>query len=146
MSSSYRFSSDQDAKAELLIRKTGHRLTESRRRVLGLLLRGERALSHTEIEEALANDEPIDRVTLYRVLDWLVERQLAHKIAGDDRVWRFRVGADDVSHHHAHFKCGRCHRVFCLEDVSPAVKVQLPDGYLTEEVEVTVKGVCADCK
>lgn len=134
------------ARAESLIRQTGQRLTEPRLRVLSLLLGAPSALSHNEIEEGLTAEQPFDRVTLYRVLDWLVEYRLAHKIAGDDRVWRFNAEIESAPHHHAHFKCARCHKVFCLEDVHPALKIDLPSGYLPEEIEVTVKGVCANCR
>lgn len=146
------------AKAEQLIRETGDRATSSRIRVFGFLLSQHSAVTHYQIEMGLndsessensQNSEKIDRVTLYRVLDWLIEKGLAHKVISDDRVWRFRVNDKDTQrhqHHHAHFKCSECTRVICLEDVHVDIgSVVLPAGFHRMETELTVKGVCADC-
>ena len=60
----------------LLIRRTGARATPARVRVLQLLRVAPAALTRHEIEQALA-DQALDRVTLYRVLEWLVESGFA---------------------------------------------------------------------
>jgi Fur family ferric uptake transcriptional regulator len=121
---------------------TGVRVTPSRVRVLASLLQAERALSHHELESRLA---PIDRVTLYRVLDWLVENGVAHRVSGTDRVWRFGI-AGRAHDAHAHFQCNVCGKVLCLADTpTRGVPVQVPRGYRSEGVELTVKGLCADC-
>ena len=60
-----------DAVAEQ-IRRTGARATPARIRVLQLLRDAPAALTHNEIESALGA-LAIDRVTLYRVLDWLAD-------------------------------------------------------------------------
>lgn len=126
------------------VRQTGDRVTSARVRVLAALLKRGEAVSHHELERLLA-PEAIDRVTLYRVLDWLVERGLAHRISGADRAWRF-VAADRRHDTHAHFHCNRCGKVSCLEDVKSArVPAAMPRGFRVESVEVTVKGVCASC-
>jgi Fur family ferric uptake transcriptional regulator len=124
------------------LRAAGARVTGARVAVLGLLTQAGRALSHREIEEALAA-EHVDRVTLYRVLDWLIGEGLAHRIADDDRVFRFSVAGrhDDP---HAHFKCRACGDVFCVPtDVAP--KPRLPAGFHSDEVELNIRGTCARC-
>ena len=124
-----------------MIRSTGARVTSGRVSVLGLLLESRRALTHLEIEEALP--EQLDRVTLYRILDWLVAEGLAHRISSDDRVWRFSV--ENSKHQgHAHFQCSDCGKVVCLEQAG-APKVRLPKGYRMQEMDLTVKGHCAAC-
>ena len=70
------------------IRRRGARATPARVRVLRLLREAPAPLSHAEIEVRLG-DMAIDRVTLYRVLDWLVDSGLAHKSADAGRVFRF---------------------------------------------------------
>ena len=77
--------------ARAQLRATGVRITPARAAVFKLLHESERALSHQEIESGLGRANPLDRVTVYRVLDWLVEQGLAHKVAGLDRVWRFSI-------------------------------------------------------
>lgn len=131
--------------AEESIRRTGSRVTSARVHVLATLLEAGRALSHHEVEQALARQGPVDRVTVYRVLEWLTRNELAHKIAGDDRVWRFNAGSDAHSGQHAHFTCKQCHRVLCLDDIPVDFRPRLPGGYSGEQIEVNVKGVCDDC-
>jgi len=130
-------------RAQAALRATGERITPARLRVFEALLGAGRALSHHEIEAALAPDAAVDRVTLYRVLDWLVEQGLAHRVAGIDRTWRFGV-AREAHAGHAHFQCNRCGKVVCLAGTA-ARRVPLPRGFRSETVELTVKGLCAEC-
>ncbi|MCA3099604.1 MAG: transcriptional repressor [Rhodocyclaceae bacterium] len=129
--------------AEQLIRATGARVTQGRILVLEVLQAAGRALTHHEIEAAVAG--PLDRVTVYRVLDWLTREQIAHKIPGDDRVWRFTIAGQKQAHHHAHFQCTDCSQVICLDDVPTTLRPRLPAGYRSAGVEVTVKGQCKSC-
>ncbi len=125
------------------IRHAGGRITPTRVQVMELLSRTERALSHHEIEAELSKVMPIDRVTVYRVLEWLVDRGLAHRVSGEDRVWRFRT--NDATHaNHAHFECSRCGKVLCLENLS-AEGLGLAGKLGLTATELTVRGVCAQC-
>ncbi|GIX27950.1 MAG: Fur family transcriptional regulator [Burkholderiales bacterium] len=129
--------------AEALIRQREERATPARVQVLGVLLAADQPLTHHEVEEALRGRGRVDRVTVYRVLEWLVDQELAHRIAGDDRVWRYKAQADRNGH--AHFKCNRCGAVFCLENTSTAYALALPPGYRSQAVELTIRGLCAGC-
>jgi Fur family ferric uptake transcriptional regulator len=133
--------------ADTSIRRTGARVTRARMEVLAVLLAAERALTHHEVERRINRHLGIDRVTVYRVLDWLTGHNLAHKIAGEDRIWRFNAANDESErrHTHAHFKCNQCGEVICLDEVHAARGIQLPSGYRSQEVELTVKGLCAGC-
>lgn len=127
--------------ASELIRKTRARITPARVNILSVLLSAQRPLSHQDVLAALPPEA--DRVTVYRVLDWLTEMGLAHKLSGDDRVWRFSVAA--APHQHAHFQCTSCGRFYCLEHVSNDLPLTVPPQFLVNAVEITVKGICADC-
>jgi len=135
--------------ADALIRQSGARLTSPRSAVLSLLLGADHAMTHQEITDALSGALPVDRVTIYRVLDWLVEQGLAHRIAQDDRVWRFSISRQPharTDHQHAHFACKQCGQTFCLDGVPAKVAVKLPSGYQSEAVELTIRGVCEHCR
>jgi Fur family transcriptional regulator, ferric uptake regulator len=143
--------SDSAARAEAQLRGASVRITDARIKVLAALLDAERAFSHQDVQEAFAD---MDRVTLYRALDCLTDAGLAHKIAGDDRVFRYSAGADHGSephHQHGHFKCTRCSRVFCLDSIAEAETLQnalqqsLGKGFRSHDIEFTIKGWCADC-
>lgn len=150
--------------AEHKLRAAQVRVTQARLEVLSVLLTQHRAMSHTEMQDALP---AMDRVTLYRGLDCLADAGLAHKITGDDRVFRFSTGSEPgaptqaaqqinpVQHQHGHFKCTRCNKVFCLEQ--PAASHTLSDqlqatldstalkGFQSHDIEVTIKGWCDRC-
>lgn len=129
--------------ARSALRATGARVTQPRVQVLATLLGTDRALSHHEIEQSLAG-QSIDRVTVYRVLDWLVGQKLAHRISGHDRIWRFSA-LDERRANHAHFQCMKCAMVLILTDV-PEQHVRLPAGYHFGRAELTVSGFCAECR
>lgn len=131
--------------AEEIIRHTGERITSGRVRVLSILLAEKQAISHREIEERIGKKQPLDRVTLYRILEWLDKKGLAHKVISGDRKWLFRTNIYTGSHQHAHFKCSRCTAVICLKDINAEYNWPLPPGYRSQEVELTVKGLCAAC-
>lgn len=134
------------------LRGTGARVTGARVQVLAALMRSDEALSHAELQRRLGDGVPLDRVTLYRVLDWLVEAGLAHRVSGPDRLWRFSAhgAATGPSGHdeHGHFKCVCCDRMFCMKGspgLARTVRAMLPDGFSGDEIELTVLGRCAQC-
>ncbi|HQZ45872.1 MAG TPA: Fur family transcriptional regulator [Usitatibacteraceae bacterium] len=136
---------EQLAAAQGRIRSAGERLTASRAAVLAVLLASDTALTHHEVEKSLPAATPVDRVTVYRVLDWLVSLGLAHRIPGEDRTWRFRANRDPAHGPHAHFTCSSCGKTVCLEDVAVPPSVRVPRGFLPRKVELTVQGLCATC-
>lgn len=120
----------------------GARITKARCAVLAALLAADRPLSHHDLERQL--EDLCDRVTLYRVLAWLVEEKLAHRVSGENRVWRFNADhSSDHGHGHAHFHCNGCGAVFCMEAKArvPAV----PDGFQLEAAELILRGLCREC-
>ena len=129
--------------ARAQLRATGERITPARAAVFALLRDSARALSHQEIESGLGRANALDRVTVYRVLDWLVEQGLAHRVAGLDCVWHFSI-AREAHDRHAHFQCSGCGKVVCLSGLAPQ-RVPLPRGFRSENIELTVKGRCAEC-
>ncbi|SHM62384.1 Fur family transcriptional regulator, ferric uptake regulator [Duganella sacchari] len=115
--------------------------------VLDFLLGQSKSLTHHEIQTHLAKKAhaELDSVTLYRVLEWLTENELIHRIAGADQVWRFSAGAGHHAHEHAHFQCTRCEQVTCFTDVALPRKIKLPEGFQTQEIDFLIKGTCANC-
>ncbi|MCB1926799.1 MAG: transcriptional repressor [Rhodocyclaceae bacterium] len=123
----------------------GGRVTRTRTAVLSVLSDAGRPISHDEVAAALdARGVIHDRVTLYRTLDWLVSHELAHKVAGPDRAWRFNAVGDE-GHQHAHFHCELCGRVFCLESLQPAIAATLPSGFRLGRAELSFHGLCPSC-
>lgn len=135
------------ATIESTIRAVGARVTPARVHVLGLLQTAYGPLSHSEIEERLRADTAlrIDRVTLYRVLDWLIETGLAHKATDAQGIFCFSAAKPNVEHaRHTHFRCFACGGVFCL-DAPPPKPPALPKGFRLSSVKLDISGECPTC-
>ncbi|WP_109832199.1 Fur family transcriptional regulator [Reichenbachiella versicolor] len=121
------------------------RNSKSKTAIVELLEQSEGALSHKDIQTQLK--DLCDRVTVYRVLDRLVNEGRVHKVIDFDGVMRFAAchhcGDHEHSHNHVHFSCESCNKVFCLDTVKP--QVDLPDGYQVKDSLHVVSGVCAQC-
>ncbi|KQT34370.1 Fur family transcriptional regulator [Methylophilus sp. Leaf414] len=145
--------------AEQLITDAGLRPTKARVAVLNTLLTSTNALSHPDILAALQGVE-IDRVTVYRVLDWLLENSLIHKISSDDRAWKFQLNAPKRNyrsadtahlgllnnHGHAHLHCQQCGTVLCIHELAAHIPQSLFDTYRVSNIEISLKGLCLDCQ
>lgn len=121
------------------------RNTTAKTEIQKLITESGTALSHSELQLQLAG--LCDRVTIYRVLERLTAEGLIHKIVNVDGVVRYAACQDCSSaahhHNHIHFSCQQCKSVTCLEDIEPAFK--LPKGYILNEVNFTVSGICPQC-
>jgi Fur family ferric uptake transcriptional regulator len=132
----------QRSHAEELICQTRSRVTMTRVSVLSFLLQQSRPFTHSEIESQMGT---IDSVTLYRVLDWLVERELVHRVGGDDQTWRFRAGSGHASHEHAHFQCLQCSEITCFDDIKLPRNISIPAGFSKQQADFFIKGICPQC-
>ena len=120
--------------------------TESRRKILSLFLNSHDALTHGDIEKEVG--DKYDRVTIYRTLQTFVEKGIVHTIPTADNAVLYALCKEcEEGHHHddhVHFICRACEKTICLDDVvSP--KIDLPEGFVSENVQVVIKGVCKDC-
>ena len=130
-----------------LLKRNQLSVTSGRRKILELFLLQEGALSHSDIEKKAG--EKFDRVTVYRTLQVFLEKGLIHNIPTADNSIRYALCKDDCTagHHrddHVHFICSSCGTTVCLEEVNVPV-LKLPKGFVAEQVEVLVNGVCKSC-
>lgn len=135
-----------DAIALSMLKAAGSRVTHGRVATLSILLTSKHALTHNELEEILSEQEvSVEKVTVYRILDWLVEHQLAHKVTGQDRVWRFNALVGERVEH-AHFNCTVCGQITCLQTHQAATTlVELPQGFVLQHADLTLEGICSNC-
>ena len=135
------------SKASAVLRRKHLNITESRKKILSLFLDHKDALAHADIEKNAG--EKFDRVTVYRTLQTFVEKGIVHTIPTADNAVLYALCKDcDEEHHHddhVHFVCRNCNTTICLDDiVSP--EINLPQGYLAQDVQVVINGICKDCK
>lgn len=121
------------------------RKTTAKVEILELLEKADTALSHKEIQAEL--DGVCNRVTIYRVLERLLEEGFIHRIVNTDGVVKYArchsCQDHKHAHNHLHFSCTQCQEVTCLEQVQPSY--QLPPNYLAQEVHFTISGICPNC-
>ncbi|MDR2224311.1 MAG: transcriptional repressor [Flavobacteriaceae bacterium] len=120
--------------------------TAMRLLVLKFLKKQRGAVSLADIE---ASFDQSDRVTLYRTVKTFESKGLLHSITTNN-VTQYALCAqecDEEHHHdtHLHFVCNQCKKTICLTQVS-IPKIEIPDGFQLDDIDVVAKGVCKECK
>lgn len=146
-----------DDPIDALLSAHGLRRTAAARRVLGwLLAHPDTSYTHAQLQDALAGDhaEPLDRVTLYRLIDRLTQVGLLLCRVDSQRVRRYQAMPASV-HATPHFECQTCHRdsplagALAAVDLEKAAQTAIESlralGYQDMHLDFAVRGVCADC-
>lgn len=128
-----------------LIKDKGLNVTEIRRQLVALLWTPGSALTQKEIEEALEQElGSVDRVTLYRNLRLLMEKQVIHQIPMDAQTVKYKLAGAHKKVDHPHFHCSHCDKLLCM----PQVKIEenmLPGGFVIQSSHLIIEGVCDLC-
>lgn len=131
-----------------IVRSHGLRVTSAILATLDCLERSDEALSHEALTLKLGEQAP-DRVTLYRIMERLIQAGLVQKYTDSSRTQHFSLKQDVAM---GSFECDRCHHVIPFaNDPVLAAAMQLVKARLTEqgmaEREVTLAsyGICSDC-
>ena len=106
-------------------------------------------LSATEILKSVRILISINKVTLYRILNLLVEKGVIRRLTSGDRAYRYGISEDRYHTDHAHFVCTRCSVMECLEPDAILLNVKAPHnkiaGKLISNVEIIAEGICQRC-
>ena len=107
-----------DDKAREMLEGAGLYRTEARIAVLTALLEAHRPLRQNQIAMRLA-EKALNKVTIYRTLESLVETGLVHRAFLQERAWHFEL-ADHCTETqcHPHFTCLECEQTHCLTGIS----------------------------
>lgn len=116
--------------------------------------RPDAALSEPEVEAALASaGAPVNKVTVYRMLDRFAAAGLLHKQIDAARVTRYALAPQGEEGATPRFECDDCHRQFRLSQGSAKVQTALRQvlqalataGHESLAVDIAVRGRCAGC-
>ena len=124
----------------------GH--TPNRQRVLEVIGNNSSPLSAQQIFDTLSRTDTINRVTVYRILELLVDNGLVDRINGGGRSFVYGLAPNENHPAHPHFYCKSCGNLECLNPQSLNVDLQHMQrtfAGLIENVEVRVDGVCKNC-
>jgi Fur family ferric uptake transcriptional regulator len=130
-----------------LLQAHGLRVTAPRLAVLEALQAADRPLSHAELTERLGAVQ-LDRVTVYRNLDKLVEVGLARLVSreGGAACYEAAGGPQHPAHAHPHFVCTDCGTVSCLpEQPVPPLAADPRWSQALATATLELKGHCPDC-
>jgi Fur family ferric uptake transcriptional regulator len=120
--------------------------TAMRDLVLTVLTDQKSAISLSDLEHHF---DKADRTTLYRTLKTFEVNKLIHKIDDGSGSVKYALCLDSCECEpkdlHVHFKCIKCNKTYCLNDV-PVPGIKLPQGFMLENINMVVKGVCSFCK
>ena len=138
--------------AEQNCRASGARLTEKRKSVLTILLRSKIPLSAYEIAEQYNRDhgQPIPAMSVYRMLDFLAEENLVHKLNSENKYLACAHIACNNRHETPQFLiCGHCSKVREI-GIKPEVIAALRDtvegaGYHLQTLQLELDCQCDDC-
>lgn len=135
-----------DEKARQMLKDAELYCTEARIAILKVLMQTSRPLRQSQISKQLA-DKTLNKVTIYRTLESLVEVGLVHRAFMQKRSWHF-----ELSNHcsktqcHPHFTCLNCGRIHCLTDI-PIPMTQSPyKGFIIQRQQVRLEGLCPACQ
>ena len=131
-----------------LLEESGLESTPKRLQVLEVIGDNNSPLSARQIFETLSRTNNINRVTVYRILDLLVEKGLIDRISGGSRSFVYGLAPNENHPAHPHFYCKSCGNLECLNPQSLNVDMQpmrrtFPG--VIENVEVRIDGVCKNC-
>ena len=133
---------------EGMLRDAGLDPTANRVGVLEVVGSNNYPLSAADIYGILDRSGSINRVTVYRILDLLVDHGLVDRLSTGGRA--FYYGLAPNAHHrpHAHFYCTRCGQMDCLTPDSlhvdmSAISRTFPGRI--DRIEVRIDGICKNC-
>ncbi|WP_101450798.1 Fur family transcriptional regulator [Aquimarina sp. MAR_2010_214] len=99
-----------------------------------------------DIENAFAK---ADRTTLYRTLKTFEEKGIVHQVDDGTGTIKYALceagcNCDIDRDLHLHFHCSNCRETICLTE-HKIPQINLPDGYVAEDMNLVVKGMCEHC-
>lgn len=134
---------------EELLSEADLEATINRLRVLEVVGNNRFPLSASDIYKILKRSSSINRVTVYRILDLMVEHGVVERISTGGRAFYYGLAPNDYHKPHPHFYCKNCGQMDCLNpeslivDTDPLWKTY--PGRI-DKVEVRIDGICKNCE
>ena len=131
---------------EQLLTSKNIRVTAMRLLIYKFLAENQVAVTLSDVENAF---EKADRTTIYRTVKTFMEKDIAHQIDDGTGIVKYALCEQDCSCEietdlHLHFHCNNCNETICLTE-HKIPKIKVPDGFVSENVNLMVKGICDKC-
>lgn len=119
------------------------RRTRQRDAIRAVLETARRPLSIGEVLQLAQRAVPgLGIATVYRTVGALVEEGFLCQVEIGGEAPRYEISGRG---HHHHFRCRSCQRVFEMDGCLPDVQRLAPSGFLVEDHEILLFGLCQDC-
>ena len=134
------------SKIEKLLEEKNVRPTAMRILIYKFMAQKDSAVAMKDIESAFAK---ADRTTLYRSLKTFEEKNVVHQIDDGTGIAKYALCEEGCNCEieqdlHLHFHCSNCDETVCLTE-HKIPQINLPDGFLAEEVNLVLTGICDKC-
>ncbi|WP_024480238.1 Fur family transcriptional regulator [Cellulophaga baltica] len=131
---------------EKLFASKNIRITAMRLLIYKFLVQKETAVTLSDIENAF---ERADRTTLYRTIKTFEEKAIVHQIDDGTGITKYALceqgcNCEIETDLHLHFHCNNCNETVCLTEYK-IPHINIPEGYMAEDVNLVVKGICEKC-
>ena len=131
-----------------MLTSAGLGVTENRLHVLEVIGNNSFPLSAGDIFNTLDRNGSINRVTVYRILDLLVDHGIVDRITTGERAFYYGLAPNEHHQPHPHFYCKCCGQMVCLNPEILRVETEslrkIFPGRI-DKVEVRVDGICKNC-
>ena len=117
--------------------------TRQRRAIRKVIEHGDRPMSTQEVLDAAQDAVPsLGMATVYRTIKSLVAEGLVKPVDLPGEAPRYEPAG---KHHHHHFHCRACNKVFEIEGCPKDIQHLTPRGFQLEAHELTLYGACSAC-
>lgn len=130
------------------LKEGGFRLTRVRKAVVEAICSSKSPLSAADLSELLDKKEiGANKTTIYREIDFLVEKGIAVELDLMDGRKRYELNSKGGQHHH--LVCTKCHDIKCVEMEADLdlieKKIQQSHQFKIQNQVREFFGICADC-
>lgn len=132
--------------------KAGVKLTPKRKHLLMLLLNSPTPLSAYELAEAFKTQygQSIPAMSVYRMLDFLTDNNLAHKLASENKFVSCAHSQCDHQHQIPQFliceKCQQVKEIGIAKEVFETLKASVESsGFHLMQSQIELKCLCENC-
>lgn len=122
--------------------------TRNRLRILEIIGNNRFPLPAADIHDTLGRQSPVNRVTVYRILDLLVEKGVVDRISTGGRAAYYGLAPNQHHQAHPHFYCTACGRMDCLDpDVLNVEFHRFANTFpgRIDKLEMRLDGICKNC-
>ncbi len=133
---------------ENILDTVGLDATANRIHILEAIGNNNYPLTATDIFKIVDRNQSINRVTVYRILDLLVEKKILERLNVGSRAAYYGLAPNENHAPHPHFYCTKCGQMDCLNSESVNINVDnLRKSFPgeIEKVEIRVDGICKNC-